>query len=137
MTHRAAAETVSRFIRGAEFIAEKKKKHTGWSECKSEKKKKKLKELEGPFSILQSVSQTGRRREIRESVNDKEEEGLGKRRRGKKLRFSQQVRLHCKSVSAGNRGPLMVGDNSLITHRFDPLQPSVANVTTAVYCLES
>lgn len=33
-----------------------------------------------------------------------------------------------RRVTAGNKGGLMVGDNCLITHRFDSLQHSVANI---------
>lgn len=70
-----------------------------------------------------------------------EREGkMGKRGRGRdteRVRFSRQVRLHCKRVTADNRGGLMVGDNCLITHRFDSLQPSVVSITTAVHCLKS
>lgn len=55
----------------------------------------------------------------------------------KRVRLSQQVRQHCKRVSAGSEGGLMVRDNCLITHRFDSLHPSkVANRTTAGHCLK-
>lgn len=100
-------------------------------------------ELKKTFSILQSVSQMGRAREIRESVHVRETTGRerkwGKVEEGQILKDRDSVNKwdYTARVSAGNRGALMGGDNSLITHRFDSLQPSVANVTTAVYCLES
>lgn len=63
-------------------------------------------------------------------------------RDAERVRFSRQVRLHCKRVTADNwgvglGGALMVGDNCLITHRLDSLQHSVPDITTAVHCLKS
>ena len=78
-----------------------------------------------PFSILQSVSQN--RRDKRESVSARETNEGQWQSEEEILRFSQQVRLHCKRLTAGNRGALMVVDNCLITHTVDTLQPNTSS----------
>lgn len=79
-----------------------------WINCRKGERNQTKKELQEAFSILQSVSQTGRGKEIRERVNVRDTTRR-KRKRGRgtdteRGTFSQQVRLHCKRVSNGNSG---------------------------------
>lgn len=139
--NRQTPETVSRFVWGTELIAEaeKKKKKKSWSEWVQIRLKKpdRIKTIFN-FAISESEPESaGDKRECECQRNEGRERGNGKETKTERCWESEIQATTLRERDCWQQGGLMVGDNCLITHRFDSLQPSVANITTAVCCLES